>query len=1186
MFKPLQTRTLSVRCDAFPTWGNDEVLAPVRLRGTEALGKLFRYELDLMTIDSPTLRVYEARKMIRPDELAGAVIDMIIEFEGKGTFIPGMPGHSGACNIGAGTRTISGLITSVQITGSDDRHMYYRFIVRPSLWLTKKAVENRIFQNSNVVEITEDVLADYNIVVEQRLAAPGFRGGYPVRDYVRQFWCSDFEFLTMLWREWGIYYFYDGSKLVLCDSPGSHRTHDDMCDEVRYHAPDGARIDEEHIHRLEVSRRITTGQVDLVDYDYTQSRAIFTGESYNNSGPSEQARHYQWGDYSQPLAGAQGLSSELSDYETEANNLANVRLDAMRCRRQRLKGTGNLRGLSTGKTFWLIDHPEQSVNADYLVVSTTIDIRNSGLEAQRTGGESAYQCVTDFVLQPANTFFRNRLKKKPRAHAETAVVTSHDDRAVWPDAYARVKAHFVWDRRNEADLNSSCWLRVASPWQGNGYGFIAIPRIGDEVTVSYHEGDPDKPFVSASKVNQFNQPPWKLPDNLALTGLRSRDLEGGNANHVLTDDTPGKLQVQIASDHAQSRLVLGYNTRIDGRKGRSDPRGEGFELATEKVGVVRANTGMLVTTEARSGAGAPAKDMGETVARLTNAQTLHDDLATVAQQNEAQQPGSEQSDVTRAIGTQNNAISGDTASGEEFPEFTRPDMVLSSAAGVAVTARCGVHVAANDDVAVTAGRNVALAAARSLYASVRDTVSMCVMRGPMKLVSAMDRISIVARNSLIELRAREKVSIGSLDTVEVLASNKLVWNAGGTQVVIDSSGFTVYTGGKVMFHSADVKQENPLSVPAGLAPLAPHPIELSCSALQANEFNGATTDSSSRPVAQQGEAGAHLSMQPLASGQSGALSQANNGQSGSMFEPDHSCTWKLRDIQQKNFYRAMETVDYRGVFQDGTPYNGGAIVRGGGGGTFDMYFEASTHTITATVRILVHAKVVQVVNAQTGEPEKNADGSIKTVPYHTSKDQPPGTPGRRIVDRPFSEVGSFNSMKGDIEAVLNQDGYKLAVSNCPRRDQCSCKFPVFFRVEFVSPDSRDAHHAEINLYPTAERADSANWGEKGVSVRSGVVTNLPVDHVKAHEVGHLLSFPDEYYDQGGSVHKDYVKPDQTINLSLAQNNPNKDTWQGTTRDNLMGRGMFNQTSVTPPHYIYRIRDWFQQKVGRQWSVTK
>jgi len=74
----------------------------------------------------------------------------------------------------------------------------------------------------------------------------------------------------------------------------------------------------------------------------------------------------------------------------------------------------------------------------------------------------------------------------------------------------------------------------------------------------------------------------------------------------------GKPQAQMTSDYAQSRLVLGYNTRIAGNAGRKEARGEGFELATDAWGVLRASQGMLITTEARSGASAPVKDMGET----------------------------------------------------------------------------------------------------------------------------------------------------------------------------------------------------------------------------------------------------------------------------------------------------------------------------------------------------------------------------------------------------------------------------------------------------------------------------------------------------------------------------------------------------------------------------------------------
>ncbi|WP_321964445.1 type VI secretion system Vgr family protein [Paraburkholderia sp. J7] len=813
-FKPLQARTLSIRCDAIPTWGRDEVLAPVRLHGTEALGKLYRYELDLMTVDSPTLRVYQAREMIQPEELIDAVIDITVAFEGNGTFVPGMPGNTGAGNVGAGTRTITGLITSVQITGSDDRHMYYRFIVRPSLWLAKKTVENRIFQNMNVVEISEEVLGDHDVVVELRLGAPGFDSTYPPRDYVRQFWCSDFDFLTMLWREWGLYYFYEGSTLVLCDSPGSHHEHSNMYDKMRYHAPGSERIDEEHIHRLEVSRTITTGQVDVVDYDYTEPRAMFTGESYNNSGPSEQARHYWWGDYSQPLAGAQGLSSTPNDYQNEADNLASVRLDAMRCRRQRLKGTGNLRGLTTGKTFWLVDHPEKSVNAEYLVVSTTIDIRNNGLETQRTGNVAAYHCVTDFVLQPANTFFKNKPKKKPRAHAETAVVTGYDDRKVWPDAYARVKVHFVWDRRNEPDLNASCWLRVSSPWQGSGYGFIAIPRVGDEVTVSYHEGDPDKPFVSGRQVNQFNLPPWKLPDNLALTGLRSRNLEGQDSNHVLTDDTPGKLQVQVASDHAQSRLVLGYNTRIDGRNGRDTARGEGFELATEAAGVLRANRGMLVTTEARAGASAHAKDLAETVGRLDTAHTIHQALAQSAQESEAQDATGHQADIATTIQTQNDQIRG--ASGNPFPQLSEPHLVMDGKAGVEIVSPATVHIAAQQTAVTTEG-HVAIASGRSLFASVRDTIRLYAQRSHIKLSAAMGDIMLHALNSAISLESAKSIKLLS-KVVQITGVERLELQGGKSRLVLDDAGAQIFTPGKFAAFASSHALPGPRSTPADLSP--------------------------------------------------------------------------------------------------------------------------------------------------------------------------------------------------------------------------------------------------------------------------------------------------------------------------------------------------------------------------------
>jgi type VI secretion system secreted protein VgrG len=481
MFRPTQSRTLSISGSALPNWGGGPVLTPSRLSGTEKLGKLYEYTLEVMTVESPTLRVWQAKELVSTEALIGKELTISIEQEGNGTFLPGRRGMSVDVNVGAGTREIAGLITKMRCTGADDRRMYYRLTVRPWLWIATLNRENRIFQNLNVVEITESILKDkrYPFRYELRLGALGFHGTYPKRDYIRQCWESDFHFLSRLWREWGLYFFMDGATLVLCDSPGSHKPHGPAYETIAYHAPDGERIDEEHIHKLVVARELTAGVVTLSDYDYTRSRANL-GVSVDDASEMSfaNAEQYGWGDYSQPLAGTRGLSDEPNDVRQEAKHLARVRLDAERCRSLRARGKGNLRGLATGCTFNLENHPVEQANAEYLVVSTTIDIRNVDETSSPSGNTARYKCETEFTLQPANALFRSRLKKKPRCAGEAAVVVGPADKSMWVDGYARVKVQFTWDRLGNNDENSSCWVRVSSSWQGNGYGTIYLPRIG------------------------------------------------------------------------------------------------------------------------------------------------------------------------------------------------------------------------------------------------------------------------------------------------------------------------------------------------------------------------------------------------------------------------------------------------------------------------------------------------------------------------------------------------------------------------------------------------------------------------------------------------------------------------------------------------------------------------------------
>ncbi|WP_250475287.1 type VI secretion system tip protein TssI/VgrG [Caballeronia sp. GAFFF1] len=450
MFNPLQSRTLRIECDALPTWGGAEILIPQRVRGVEALGELFQYEVDFASVDSPTFRIWDARKLLKPDDLIGKTIGIQIEFEGKGTFIPGLPGDLGAGNVGAGVRTINGIITEVQQTGSDDRRVYYRFTVRPWLWLATQNRDSRVFQDMSVLDVTESVLksGNYKFPWKTRLAAVALNNNvFPKRDFIRQFWQSDYEFLQQLWTEWGIYYHFDGMTLVLCDSPGSHKKHGNAYDTVLYHAPEDKRIDEEHIHSLKVLRQITPGDVTVNDYDYTLSNGSFDRNQQRYSESSfDNIAQYHWGDYTQPLAGAMGLDGQPNDHRNEADYLARVRVEALRSEGFRLHATANARGIMTGRRLKIEGHPEQKLNADYLVVSTSIDIRNPDELTATPGSDAQYHCVTEMVLQPATIFFKLVPTQKPRAHPETAVVVGPEKQPLWLDGYARVRVQFKWDR--------------------------------------------------------------------------------------------------------------------------------------------------------------------------------------------------------------------------------------------------------------------------------------------------------------------------------------------------------------------------------------------------------------------------------------------------------------------------------------------------------------------------------------------------------------------------------------------------------------------------------------------------------------------------------------------------------------------------------------------------------------------
>ncbi|WP_321800298.1 type VI secretion system Vgr family protein [Burkholderia sp. BCC1988] len=812
-------RTLSVAGAALPMYGNEPILTPVKFSGGETIGELFEYTLELKTPDALGFS-HSIAANVPLDKLIGTEVTVSIQLEGRGHFIPGLAGDSGLANVGAGTREVTGIVSRAELLREDGRSIVYALTLRPWLWQATKNCDCRIFQDMSVVEITDSVLSAYPFPVEKRLTTPRPNKAWPKRDIQRQHFESDWTFLQRLWEEWGIFYFFEHSegkhRLVLTDSMGALKPLGEAYATIRYEAPTGRRIDEEHIHDLSVSHELTTGAVTSVDYDYTWPRAdLKVGrEDPRDTGLAKQ-EHYTWGDYAQPQAGAAGVSGDHNDPRTEAEYLTLVQMQAYRCQGLRAFGKGNLRGLVTGQTFTLSHYPQNAANREYAVIGCRLTIEDVG---EASGAAQRYHCEAEFTLQPTNEPFRLlRTVAKPRiTGVEYAVVTCPDDQEIWTDAYGRVKLQFLWDRLGKNDERSSCWVRVAGAWHGDQFGGIFLPRRGHEVEIAFVNGDPDLPIIVGSAANAFNMPPFELPKNQALAGYRSREVGGRRANTLAFDDTNGKIQAHLSSDEGSSQLNLGYITRIAGNSGRQGERGRGFELVTSLWGVMRSTLGMLITTQDHAGAQGHVKEMSQTLGQLDDAYRLHDALSQAAHEAEAQDADGHQSDLAKTIAAQNQQIRGSTSDANTFPELAEPHLVIAGKAGVELVTPATAHIAAQQ-VAVTSEGHVGIASGRGFFASVRDTIRLIAQQGVVKFVAATGDIVLHALTKSIVVRAQKQILLEA-DEIVLRGKRSIRLETNGSFTQMDATGIVHGTTGKFVAHAATHDLPGPRDVPVDLAP--------------------------------------------------------------------------------------------------------------------------------------------------------------------------------------------------------------------------------------------------------------------------------------------------------------------------------------------------------------------------------
>jgi len=433
-------------------------------------------------------------------------------------------------------RCFHGLISRFIFINEMGRFYLYMAIVVPHLHELSLTSDVRVFQNKTTEEIIHQILEEHQIL-EDRFE---FRdhAKYTPREYCVQYRETNLEFISRLLAEEGMFYYFEFTEeksiLVFGDMFGCHG--DIPGSRTIKFAPPGALTEQgeqEHITGFDIADQMITGEVTLRDFNFM----------IPDHPPTATKSHdiydvYEFYDYP-------GYTSGES-MDTLRQDIA---LDRAIMDQHHATGKSTCRRMLPGHTFVLDDHIFEENDSEYIIISTDhLGTQPYVLQELADKSETNTYFNTFKCIPGDRNFKPPRLKKPSVRGIQTAKVTGPKNEDIYVDEYGRIKVQFHWDRKGKRDESSSCWLRVAQPWAGAGWGSMFIPRIDQEVVVNFIDGDPDRPIVTGALYNGFLKPPYDLPQHKTRSTIKTRstpDPDGLGFNELRFEDKKDEEEIYI-----------------------------------------------------------------------------------------------------------------------------------------------------------------------------------------------------------------------------------------------------------------------------------------------------------------------------------------------------------------------------------------------------------------------------------------------------------------------------------------------------------------------------------------------------------------------------------------------------------------------------------------------------------------
>ncbi len=541
-----------------PADGAVRKFALIEIEGQEQISGLFYYKLTLRTDD----------RQVNFKKLMGQSVTAHLKFMDKDN-----------------TRYINGMVTRFMQGHYDGGMVTYYAEIRPWLWELTLCSNNKIFQNKKATDIISSVFSSAGFTDFKNSTS----GSYASREYCVQYGETDFNFVSRLMEEEGIFYYFEHTAakhtLVMADDAGAAPE-----------CPGSNPIKLKGVSPLEdYLIEDCTLEQELISHKYKTKDFNFETPDTNLLTSADGKASGSFTVYEYP-----GKFADTGKGET----IATKRIESLEIPGKILRGRGYCRGFTAGYKFTFSEHYRDDVNDTYL-------LRHLSLHATDALYTNTFEAI------PASVSFRPpRLAKKSRIHGtQTAIVVGKKGEEIWTDEYGRVRIQFHWDLDGKNDEKSTCWVRVAQIWAGKNWGTMFIPRIGTEVIVSFLEGDPDQPMIIGTVYNAAQTVPYSLPGKKNVSTIKTISTKKGDSgekkgNEIRFDDSKKQEELFIHAEKDMNIWVENDQTttikknrtvtinekhdKLTVEKGnRTVSVDEGHEFLTVKKGnrVVKVSTG-------------------------------------------------------------------------------------------------------------------------------------------------------------------------------------------------------------------------------------------------------------------------------------------------------------------------------------------------------------------------------------------------------------------------------------------------------------------------------------------------------------------------------------------------------------------------------------------------------------------